>query len=256
MSRVWGFSLGATLFLFSFLLASGDLRSDPPPELPGFKFVGACRLSDARFTNGSFALAPFVKHGVHSMGMRRSHGGCNERLQFEGNVLTTGKESLHNFAHRPQKYKVLPVRGQVSYHVSIYNHICNKAEKSERRIQEHINCSHRNEAFHMRNLGFEEMRPLYDPNLIRDMIVDIKPEHLLFYDYKALGPLTDPFCKKPLLQGSIEMNDAAAQNYVDYWKLHHVRPWSISELWETMYMQLEKYSCLHYERLDPSEPSA
>jgi hypothetical protein len=241
--------------------ARNPLASQESVELAGFRLMGACRLDDPEFAGGSFVFGALVKHGTNSM-FYLSRKCKSKRLHFWGHgedarALLIGQR-LHDLLEEARgQYLVLPVRGQASFHKSVYNHVCNKVngEKEFARARHHIDCNARDEFFHLRSLDFQEMALKCNPNLIRDVVVAAKPEHLIFIDYKALQNLTDPFCRGTLsaIEGSVQMNDAAAQNYTDYYSKWNVVPWSFSQQWDAMYDQLQQVSCLHYARLDDSE---
>ena len=220
-------------------------------NFPGYHPPRACKLDGAEFANASFVFAALVKHGVHSQSWLHNNGRCRkDRLAFVP-ALSTGKSSVPAFVRHPHTHKVLPVRGQLSFFKSVYNHVCNKKLKAGLRAKNGINCSKQNEFAHLQSIEFQEMSSNRDPNRIRDLVVQAGPKHLLFYDYAALGNLTAPFCENGLenMTGE-EMNSASDQEYVDHWGAQNVSTWraGLSKFWDDMSMQLKRYQCLHFEK--------
>ena len=222
-------------------------------NFPGYRPPRACKLDGLEFATGAFVFESLVKHGVHAQSWLKNKGRCREdRLEFAG-VLEA--HEVDKFVGHRRKYKVLPVRGQLSYFKSLYNHVCNKMtpEKVAARANHGVNCSRRDEFARLQSIGFEEMNECYDPNRIRDRVVEAGPEHLLFYDYAALGDLTDPFCENSLNDtvGTIGINSGTAQGYEDYWEAQSVSTWraGLSKFWDDMYVQLQRHKCLYFEKM-------
>lgn len=222
--------------------------SDVMTAVPGYAFAGTCEtLSDPQFGNTStFHLGAFVKHGVNAFGFARHACKDNHRIFFQNGALKL--DGVPSFMSVPTDYKVLPVRGQASWHKSAYNHLCNKVAQAGWRTRRRIDCETMDMSLYFQMLDEQEVKVNVDPNRVRASVVSHRPKHIVFYDYLILEKLIEPLCKNLKIRtSSAEINSAAGQGYIDYFSQWKVAPWTKSDFWDKMYDDLRRTNgCLHY----------
>jgi len=249
-----------TIFVVSLLLSYTAIRpviisynlqsplSVGIPNVPGYEFAGTCTtLADSHLgENATFHFGGLVKHGIHAIGVLSR--GCDEKQRISGNILRD--DSIMGFANTTATYHLLPVRGQASWHKSVYNHVCNKDLKEGMRKQKDIDCTRGDESFRLRLTDFAESGPSMNPNKLREFVVLARPKNIIFYDYLQLEELTAPLCHSSIDPHSVKINSADAQGYEDFYTKWNIKPWSRSDFWDDMYTYMSSTTgCLHYRVL-------
>jgi len=219
------------------------------PSVPGYEFAGTCTtLADFSMPNCTFHFGGLVKHGIHAVGMLRRGCDNTSKQRITSQILRV--DNIMRFANNTATYHLLPVRGQASWHKSVYNHVCNKVTKKGARRKYDIDCTRGDESFRLRQTDFQESGPSMNPNKLREFVVVARPKNIIFYDYLQLEKLTAPICHSSVEQHSIEINSADAQGYEDYYTKRNIKPWSRSDFWDDMHTYLSSTTgCLHYRVL-------
>jgi hypothetical protein len=229
-------------------------RDKMRPLLPGYRFAGVCTtLADGKFQNSTFRFVPLVKHGIHAQGLLKRTCSSNRfRLAWPPGQSSKSIQKVDSFSE--QVVYVVPVRGQMSFQKSVFNHVCNKQTAAKRQMRKRYGIDCQYHSWNLFSIRADEMRPEADPNWLRDLLVSRRPKNLVFYDYLKLGQLTDPLCRNKFdWAGTKQINSAEAQGYKDYWSaLGNASAFSINQRWDNMYKKLQAYSCMIYHTTDVS----